>query len=116
MAAASALRDAQVFEQCGVDPPRFADRLGAMDLYEAWQGAAQAVQQLDAAGSSLPEQAGLQGNSAFVLSSSGHLLAKVTQARECSASGKQYLCLLLSHLKLQQKTPVSACKCDVQEL
>lgn len=61
MAAASTLRGAQVFGQCGVDPPRFSDRLGAMDLFEAWQGAAQAVQQLDAAVSSLPEQAGLQG-------------------------------------------------------
>ena len=61
MAAACALRGAQVFRQSGMDPPKFPDRLGAMDLFEAWQGAAQTVQQLDAAVGSLPEQAGLQG-------------------------------------------------------
>jgi hypothetical protein len=73
MAAASALRGAQVFGQCGVDPPRFPDRLGSMDLFEAWQGAAQAVQQLDAAVGSLPEQAGLQGT---MQSCSGHFASQ----------------------------------------
>ena len=49
MAAAEALRTAPIFARCGAAAPAFPDRLGAMDLFEAFQGAAQAVQQLNEA-------------------------------------------------------------------
>jgi len=61
MVAASTLQTAQIFAQCAVDPPRFPDKLGAMDLFEAYQGAVQAVQQLDKAVSKHSLQTDMQG-------------------------------------------------------
>lgn len=61
MAAASALRTAPIFAQCAVAAPSFPDKLGAMDLIEAYQGAAQAVKQLDEAVSSRESSAATKG-------------------------------------------------------
>ena len=61
MAAAEALRTAPIFAQCGMAAPAFPDRLGAMDLFEAFQGAAQAVQQLDEAIGAHADSAEMQG-------------------------------------------------------
>ena len=52
---------APVFARCGVAAPAFPDRLGAMDLFEAFQGAAQAVQQLDEATRAHAHSAEMQG-------------------------------------------------------
>ena len=61
MAAAEAMRAAPIFARCGVAAPVFPDRLGAMDLFEALQGAAQAVQQLDEAAPAHAHSAEMQG-------------------------------------------------------
>ena len=61
MAAANALQMAHIFARCAVDPPRFPDELAAMDLFEAYQGAAQAVRELDKAVNEHPLQADTRG-------------------------------------------------------
>ena len=71
MAATGRLRAAPIFALCGVAGPAFPARLGAMNLFEAFQGAAQAVQQLDAAVRAHARSAELQG----VLVSASHSCA-----------------------------------------
>ena len=61
MAAAEALRTASIFARCSVAAPAFPGRLGAMDLFEAFQGAAQAVQQLDEAAPAHARSSEMQG-------------------------------------------------------
>ena len=63
MAAADTLQTAQIFAQCAVEAPRFPDKLAAMDLFEAYQGAVQTVEALDKAFREHPSQADLQGES-----------------------------------------------------
>ena len=61
MAAAERLRTAPIFAQCGRAAPAFPARLGAMDLFEAFQGAAPAVQQLEEAIRAHAHSAEMQG-------------------------------------------------------
>ena len=61
MAAADTLQTAQIFAQCAVEAPRFPDKLAAMDLFGAYQNAAQAVEELDKAVREHPLHANMQG-------------------------------------------------------
>ncbi len=61
MAAADTLQTAQIFVRCAVEAPRFPDKLAAMDLFEAYQGAAQAVEELDKAVREHSSHADMQG-------------------------------------------------------
>ncbi len=63
MAAANTLQTAQIFAQCAVEVPRIPDKIGAMDLFRAYQKAAQAVEELDKAVREHPSQADMQGES-----------------------------------------------------
>lgn len=63
MAAANILQTAQIFAQCAAEAPQFPDKLAAIDLFEAYQGAEQAVQELDKAVGKHPMQADMQGES-----------------------------------------------------
>ena len=90
MAAAKTLQAAYVFTECAVEAPQFPDKLAAVELFEAYQGAALAVQELDKAVGELPPQADLQSEffscAASMLSSAGqqHTRFRLTAAMEAA--------------------------------
>ena len=90
MAAAKTLQTAHVFAQCAVEAPQFPDKLSPVELFEAYQGAAVAVQELDKAVGEQPLQADTQSeffSSAALMSSSAgqpHTIFDLTAATEAA--------------------------------